>query len=339
MMRRGWSVLVGAILVAVLGWGLTALPVPYVALGPGPTIDTLGRSDNGTDIISVSGRRTSSSAGHLNLTTVSVSDQLDLGTAVRLWLGRDTAVVPRELIYPPGRTDQQVDEANKQAFSESQTSAETAALRELGYPVQVVVAGLTENSPSAGTLRAGDLVTAVNGTAVTSRTNLVAQVSAVRPGNSLTVTYQRAGAKGTAQIVAGKGNAGQAIIGVQVEQRQPHPFTVGIQLDKIGGPSAGLMFALGIVDKLTPEDLTGGIYVAGTGEIDDDGRVGPIGGIQQKLIAAKAVGAQVFLTPADNCGDAVPARPDGLRLVKVDSLDGALSALQQLRSGGNPPSC
>jgi PDZ domain-containing protein len=144
------------------------------------------------------------------------------------------------------------------------------------------------------------------------------------------------------RVVAGKApdDSERALLGVNVGQKQPHPFTISIGLEKIGGPSAGLMFALGIIDKLDPADLTGGTFVAGTGTIDEDGAVGPIGGIPQKLVAARRAGATVFLTPAANCAEAAARIPAGLRLVKVTSLDDALGALRQLREKtGSPAGC
>ncbi len=112
-------------------------------------------------------------------------------------------------------------------------------------------------------------------------------------------------------------------MGVQVAESFVFPFTVKIKIGNIGGPSAGLMFALGIIDKITPANLTGGKFIAGTGEIEANGTVDPIGGIQQKMVGARAAGATVFLTPAANCPDTAGAVPAGLRLVKVSNLAGA----------------
>jgi PDZ domain-containing protein len=341
MMRRGWTVLTGAVLLLALATGLTSMPVPYVALGPGPTVNTLGSSD-GKAIIQITGHDTSTSRGHLNLTTVSVGDGLDLGTAVRLWIDDSVAVVPREFVYPPNQTPKQTDAQNAADFKQSQTSAETAALRKLGYPVLVTVTALAPGSASGGKLEAGDVLTTVDGVPVTSRQKLLSLVRAKGPGETLTVGYRRGGKTGTVEVVAGRAtdDPGRAALGVSVKQDQPHPFTIAIALDKIGGPSAGLMFALGIIDKIEPADLTGGIFVAGTGTIDDEGTVGPIGGIPQKLVAARRAGATVFLTPAGNCDEAAAATPAGLRLVKVETLDQALTALQQLRTHrGTPAGC
>lgn len=341
MMRRGWTVLTGAVLLAVLALVLSMTSVPYVALGPGPTVDTLGKGEDGKPIIQISGISTSTSKGHLNLTTVSVTGDLDLATALRKWIDGDTAVVPREFVYPPGQSEQQTDKQNADQFKQSQNSAETAALRTLGYPVEVVVTAASPGSPSAGKLAVGDVIVSVDGHKVAGQKSLQGFIQAHVPGETIVVGVRHGGETGSVKVVATKSatDSSKAALGISIEEKQPHPFTVSFDLDKIGGPSAGLMFALGMVDKLEPEDLTGGIFVAGTGTIDDAGTVGPIGGIQQKLIAARHAGATVFLTPAENCAEARAAIPRGLKLVKVSSLDQALTALRTLRRGEAPASC
>jgi PDZ domain-containing protein len=153
------------------------------------------------------------------------------------------------------------------------------------------------------------------------------------------VSFKHNGESRTATITTKKSDDGNPRLGVSVEQKQPHPFQLKIDLDRIGGPSAGLMFTLGIIDTLKPEDLTGGIVIAGTGTIDDEGNVGPIGGIPQKLIAAKSAKAKVFLTPESNCEEAVANAQPGLPLIKVATLDDALKALETLRAGQTPPLC
>jgi Lon-like protease len=338
MRRRGVTVLLGAALLVLLVWQAAIVRVPYVELAPGPTVDTLGSSD-GKPVISVTGAQATKSAGQLRLVTVEVSPTLTLFDAIRGWLSPDYAVVPRELIYPPDKTQKEVDDQNARDFQRSQTSAETAALRELGYPVEVTVTEVTAGFPAAGVLAAGDVVTAIDGTPVTSLNKLYDLVRAKPVGAQREVTYQRQGQPKTVQLATGKGEDGKPRLGVTVEQRQPHPFNLTIQLDRIGGPSAGLMFALGIIDTIKPDDLTGGMLIVGTGSIDDDGNVGPIGGIPQKLIAAKDARAKVFLTPAANCAEAVANAQPGLPLVKVATVDDALSALKALSAGRTPALC
>ncbi|MGS2613544.1 YlbL family protein [Micromonospora sp. LZ34] len=337
MKRRGVTVLLGALLTTLLSIGVLGAPIPYVVLGPGPTVNTLGKED-GKDVIEVTGRETSTSAGQLRLTTVGVQPTVKLRSALAGWFSDDEAVVPRELVYPPGETQQQVEERNAEDFKVSQTSAETAALRELGFPVQVVVKMVAADGPSAGVLKAGDVVTSVDGQPVPVASRLTELIRAKPAGSTLRIGYTRGGAAATASVTS-REQDGRPRIGIEIEQQQPHPFTVKIDLEDIGGPSAGLMFALGIVDKLTPADLAGGKVIAGTGTIDDEGRVGPIGGIAQKLVGAKQAGATAFLVPADNCAEAVRNPQPGLPLVKVGSLDEALAALETLRAGGQPTRC
>ncbi|WP_441349077.1 S16 family serine protease [Streptomyces sp. NTH33] len=135
--------------------------------------------------------------------------------------------------------------------------------------------------------------------------------------------------------------AKRAIVGISAGTDHTFPFTIDIKLADVGGPSAGLMFALGIYDKLTPGSLTGGKFVAGTGTIDDNGKVGPIGGIEMKTVGARDKGAQFFLTPADNCASAAKDTPSGLTLVKVNTMGDALAALKDIRAGSTAdlPKC
>jgi Lon-like protease len=338
MKRRGVTVLVGALMTALLSVGVFAAPIPYVVLGPGPTYNTVGQEDS-KDVIQVSGRATSKSAGQLRLTTVGVQPDVRLLPAVAAWFANDEAVVPRELLFPPGKTQEEVERDNAEDFQASETSAETAALRELGYPVRVVVTSVDPSGPSDARLRAGDVITTVDGQPVQTAGNLVDLIQGKPAGSRLEIRYTRGGAPATTSVTSAASNGGKARIGVSIDQQQPHPFKITINLGDIGGPSAGLMFALGIVDKLRPEDLTAGKVIAGTGTIDDAGAVGEIGGIPQKLVGAKRAGAEVFLVPAGNCAEAVRnAQPD-LPLIRVATLEDALDALDALRSGGQPARC
>jgi PDZ domain-containing protein len=131
------------------------------------------------------------------------------------------------------------------------------------------------------------------------------------------------------------------VVGVEITEDYKFPFQVKFSVGDIGGPSAGMMFALGIVDKLTKLDLTAGRFIAGTGEITASGQVQPIGGIQQKMVGARNAGATIFLTPAANCADTKGAVPKGMRLVKVSTLNQAVTYLEALKSGqsSSVPSC
>jgi Lon-like protease len=339
MRRRGVTLLVGtAVLILLVLGSFVGIDVPYVELGPGPTWNTLG-SDHGKQLIAITGGKTTNSAGQLRMVTVGVQDNISLWQAIQGWLSPSDAVVPRRVIYPPDQTRQQVDQQNQEEFKESQSSAETAALRELGYPVQVTVQVVTGGQPAVGHLQVNDVINSVDGQPVTSAQKLTALIRAKPAGSTLAIGYTRAGTAGTTPITTVNGPDGTPRIGIQIQQKQPSPYQINFSLDDVGGPSAGLMFSLGIVDKLTPEDLTGGLTVAGTGTIDDEGNVGAIGGIAQKMRGAKRDGATVFLSPADNCAEAMANAVPGLKLVKVSTLDDALAALKTLRNHGTPTSC
>src|SRR6266568_3152670 len=228
------------------------------------------------------GSAASSSGGQLRMVTVGVEDQLTLWDALRGWLSGDDAVVPREVIYPPNESQQQVDKENAQEFKASQDAAIVSALRALGYPVHMVVKEVDNGLPAAGRLEKGDQITTVDGQAVTSAEKLGALIGAKAKGSTVRIGYLRHGTPGTTTVtvVEKDGNRG---IGAQTDEDQPSPYHVAITLDNVGGPSAGLMFTLGIIDKVKSEDLTGGRVVAGTGTIDEEGNVGAIGGIPQKM--------------------------------------------------------
>lgn len=343
MSRRGLTLLLSTLLALALVAAAAVATVPYVALGPGPVYDALG-SVGGTPVIQVSGRRTYPTTGHLDLTTVGVVPRLTLARALQGWFDGDLAVVPRDVVYDPDQTDAQVDRENSVAMQASQDSATTAALHELGIPIttEVVVGSVTAGAPAAGALRPGDVVTAVDGTAVADGRALRQQVSAREPGTPVTLALVRGGQPRTVTLTTAASTGAppvRAVIGVEPQDRAEYPFDVTIRLKDVGGPSAGMMFALGLVDKLDPTDLTAGRHVAGTGEISPDGTVGPIGGITQKLLGARRKGASVFLTPAANCEEALEAAPKGLTLVRVSTLREALEGLRTVRDGGTPRGC
>lgn len=202
------TVLLGALLTALLSIGALTVPIPYVVLGPGPTVNTLGSSD-GKEIIQVTGRPTSTSAGQLRLTTVGVQPTVRLRSALAGWFSKDEAVVPRELVYPPGESQQEVEKRNAEDFQNSQTSAETAALRKLGYPVQVLVKAVTAGGPSVGVLKPGDVLTSVDGQAVTSAARLTELIRARPAGSALKIGYTRDGQPGTATVTSGSRTAGR----------------------------------------------------------------------------------------------------------------------------------
>jgi Lon-like protease len=344
MSRRSLTLLIASIGTAVAIAVSVLVPVPYVILGPGPTLNTLGQDSSGKPLITISGRASYPVSGHLNMVTVSYQgcqgDRFNIFTALVAWLNPHQAVVPESEICPAGQTQQQTQQQDTQQMTGSQQAATAAALSQLRIPysAQVVVVRAEKGLPAYGVLRAGDVITAVDGKPVTSQAGLTAVIAAHPAGTTLTVAITRDGQSKQVQV-ATKESGGHPVMGVEVTGQFKFPFAVTISVGDIGGPSAGLMFALGIVDKLTKDNLTGGKFIAGTGEIEASGKVDAIGGIQQKMVGARNAGATVFLTPASNCADTKGAVPAGLRLVKVSTLGQAVSYLQALKAGGSAPSC
>ncbi|MCW2616052.1 MAG: hypothetical protein JWN08_3046 [Frankiales bacterium] len=342
MSRRTLTLLLASLLALALTGAAVGTPVPYVALGPGPTYNTLGDVE-GTPVIAITGTEVFPTDGHLDLTTVGVDPSLTLLEALRGWFDRDLAVVPRDVVYPPDKTDEQVNEENAASMVASQSSAVTAAARQLGFDTfRVTVREVAAGSPSDGRLEVGDVLLTVDSAPVADEAGLRAAITAAGVGAALEVGYQRGGTRGVATVTtrSSGGDEPRPVIGITpAEAPADLPFEVDITLEEVGGPSAGLMFALGILDKLGKASLTGGKYVAGTGEITSDGTVGPIGGITQKLIAARGKGADVFLVPQDNCAEASVRPPSGLLLLRVASLSDALTGLEAVRRGTAPELC
>lgn len=350
MTRRGLTLSVAVLLLAVLVAAGSVLPVPYVALEPGPVSDTLGAVPGSTaPLIKISGHQTFPTQGQLDLVTVQVvgdpHHQLSLWQALRGWVDGTIAVVPQQLLFPPGETPKDVEQQNAEDMTQSQDDAITAALTYLHIPVttRVVVSGLTKDAPAAKVLQSGDVLLAVDGTAVTGAAQLRTLITRHQPGDTLQLRIRRSDRTITVSvrtIASSEGGARHAIVGFVPQERHDFPFKVTINLADVGGPSAGMAFALGIVDKLTPGSLTGGRHIAGTGTIDPSGKVGEVGGVQQKVVGAARAGATVFLVPKGECADARSTAPKGIRLVSVQTLSGAVTALEHLASGrGAVPSC
>ncbi|MFD0024422.1 PDZ domain-containing protein [Streptomyces sp. NPDC058382] len=359
MPRRTATMLASTLVLIALLCAGVLIKVPYSEMSPGPTVNTLGKVD-GEPVLQITGHKTYKTSGNLNMTTVRVTGadyNMNLVEAVYGWLGHDSLVVPHETLYPDGKTAQESTQENAEEFSQSQESAKVAALTELGIPVssRVVVSTVIKDSPSQGKLHAGDVIKAVDGTAVKQPEDVAKLVTRHKPGQDVTFTVipaktaaaaEKAGKepKGTEKITLTTQKApkeNRAIVGIQAGTDHTFPFEIDIKLADVGGPSAGLMFSLGIVDKLTPGQLTGGKFVAGTGTIDDKGKVGPIGGINMKLVGARNAGARYFLTPDENCKAAASDTPDGLTLVRVKNIDDAKKSLDSIRSGDTAglPSC
>jgi PDZ domain-containing protein len=327
-----------ALVIAVL------VPVPYVILEPGPTLNTLGTDKSGQPLIAVMGHRTYQTTGNLNMVTVSYEGgpghDLNIFQALRAWLNSSDAVVPESELFPPGQTAQQTQAQDTAQMASSQQLATAAALTALHikYQTNVVVLSTVPGYPASQVLKPGDIIAAVDGKPVTSQDSLTPMITAHTAGTPLTLTVVRSGKTLQVQVVT-RLSGGTPVIGIEVQEHYVFPFSVRISVGDIGGPSAGLMFALGIIDKLTADNLTGGKFIAGTGEITAQGQVKPIGGIQQKMVGARAAGATIFLAPSGNCSDAAGAVPAGMRLVRVKTLTQAITDLADIKAGKPVPSC
>ncbi|MEQ6898921.1 S16 family serine protease [Microbacterium sp. KR10-403] len=346
--RRGAVVGVWALTVAlVVLLILTFLPTGFVIQRPGPVFDTLGTAPdaNGTQVplISVDGATTYPTSGTLDMLTVQAVGNrertpswLELATA---WFDPSKAVLPIDAVFPEGETAEQVEQQSAAMMTDSQKEATAAALLHLGYdvPSKLTVYSLTDDSAAQGVLQKDDVILSADGTKISGITTL-RDVIAKAEGAPVTLRIQRDGAEKTVSVTPKKSTTdGKTtwLIGVSLLTDYDFPIDVTIQLDNVGGPSAGMMFALGLIDTLTPGYLNGGKNVAGTGTINAAGDVGAIGGIRQKLYGAKDAGAAYFLAPKSNCDEVVGHVPSGLRVFSVSTLDDSLKVLKTLRDGGD----
>ena len=337
----------GSLMLALILLLISFMPVPYVRLSPGPMFNTVG-SYQGIELIKITGTKVYPTTGELNLTTVNERGgpygELTLPEALVGWISDKDVVVPTTDLFPPGTTEQDAIEENQADFSDSQSSAIAAALSYLKIPLttRVKVAQVGPNAPANGLLKPGDIITAVDGTPVNKPEQMPPLVRSKKPGTVVTFSLLVNKIPQDVAVPVGPNprNPAQGYVGVlgSTEYSGPFPITFGLQ--DVGGPSAGTMFALGIVDKLTPENLSDDKIVAGTGTIDPKGEVGKIGGIQQKMYAARDNGAQLFLAPRSNCDVVRSSAPEGLNIAAVNTLSEAVDVLRKWRSGsGDLPRC
>ena len=323
MRSRRWSTVTwGAIPVAALtvllsldhipGTDIT-LAVPYAAEGPGPMFNTLG-DVNGEDVIDIEGTETDPVAGNLNMTTVSVRTNMTLPQAIGRWITTDDSIVPVSQILPPNLDEDQLREYNKAEFAASEGNATVAAMRYLGKPTRVIVHDLMEDSPSA---------------------------HALEPGDELTVEISRGDETKEVRITLGENphEKGEPMMGILMTSEPAGDVTVNYNLNDVGGPSAGMIFSLAVIDKLSPGQLNHGKFVAGTGTIAESGEVGPIGGITHKLAGARDAGVELFLAPEGNC-DAVRTVDTGdMTVASVKNLDEAVAAMDDYAAGRSVHAC
>lgn len=345
MTRRTVAIAISVPLMVAL-WACAILrPVPYVTFQPGVTVDMLSTVD-GQERIQIKGHKAYYDTGELRMTTVSVTragSSVSIFAAMQAWLDEDDAVQPYDAVYEETETDASNQKESSLQMVTSQDAAEVAALRSLDYevPLRPRVIAVEKDMPATGKLRKGDWILAVDGTRITDAQQVVDLIGKTRPGRPLTVVVRR-GEKRMSFDLAPEKVDGKVRLGFSQAVQYDFPFDIDILIDpEIGGPSAGMMFSLAIVDTLTPGSLTHGQHIAGTGTIDAEGKVGPIGGIQQKIPAVRDVGAKLFLVPAENCAEALGAERGDVRLVKVNTLTDAIASVEKWSADPNAdlPSC
>ena len=312
-------------LVALLGVGFVAgwVRLPYYALGPGEAREV-------EPLIHVEGHSLYQSTGKLVMTTVAFEPATAL-VALIAWLDPHQYVVPRDALFAPGQTSAQERERSLSEMDTSKLDAAYVVLRQLaGYPKDhdpgTLVERVLPGCPAEGALFAGDLILAIDGTTVRSRGQALSLLDADRAEGSVTFRV-RAGGE-TEDVTVDRrpcANSSRPLVGITLIPN--FPIGVTIESDDVGGPSAGLMWALGLYDLLTPGDLTTGRVVAGTGTIGLRGRVGAIGGISDKVVAAERAGADVFLCPEGNANEARTASDGSMDIVSVASFRDAIDAL------------
>ncbi|MDT0203876.1 PDZ domain-containing protein [Nocardioides sp. AE5] len=332
MTRRTLAIVISAPLMVVLWLTAAIAPAPYVQFSPGMTVDVLSEVQ-GQERIQVSGHETYYDGGELRMTTVGVTrpeDSISLLTAISAWLSDERAVVPYDTYYQDGITDEENDAETAVQMVSSQDAAIAAALIEMGYELETttVVLFVTEGMPADGKIGVRDHIVSVNGKPVAEDGSVIVDEVQGSDGKPVVFEVLREGKEVTVEVTP-KDVDGTPMIGIQTGPSFKFPFQVSINIDpRIGGPSAGLMFALGIYDTLTKGSLTGGKQLAGTGTISPDGKVGPIGGIQQKIPAARDAGAELFLVPPDNCKEALGGANGDMVLVRADTLSSAVDAIE-----------
>ncbi|MBG6239402.1 PDZ domain-containing protein [Mycetocola sp. CAN_C7] len=339
---RGWLALAVSFVILL---GLALWPTSYVIQQPGPVFNTLGTvtiEEEEVPMVTVEGAETFETDGALDMLTVQAvgnREQRPNWFEVALaWFSPSKAVVPVEALFPEGVSTEQREAENAALMVDSQQDAIAAALTELDYdfPAQLAVGQVADGAPAEGKLEIDDEIIAVNDSAVTDLASLRDAIADNGSTDAAVFDIVRDGKPQTVSItpVSATSADGEdsSIIGIATKVLYDFPVDVTIQLDNVGGPSAGMMFALGIIDKMTEGKLNGGTNVAGTGTIDGEGVVGPIGGIRQKLYGAVDAGAAYFLAPEANCNEVVGHVPDGLQVLSVATLDDALAALDAIES-------
>jgi Lon-like protease len=336
--RVGWILIIAAIVGAVV---VAQLPSSYVIEEPGPVYNTIGKTTVDSKLVpvlSISGAKTYPTAGALDMLTVNIdgdpTNRPNWSQIVAAYLNPSDAITPIDEVYAPQETVEQSNKEGTAEMADSQQQATAAALFEqhIAFTSTVTVDSTQKGSPAAAELRAGDVLHTVNGKTFVDADQLHQLILDNGSTKAITVAFTREGVAHTAKITPEATKAGP-FLGVFLLEKYAFPFPVKVQLQDVGGPSAGMMFALGIIDKLTPGKLNGGKHVAGTGTISAYGVVGAIGGIRQKLYGARDAGATYFLAPASNCNEVRGHIPSGLTVFATSSLSQSVVDLKAIASG------
>jgi Lon-like protease len=332
--RQRVTAAVGVLALIGLVFAINFYRLPVIALSPGPMEDVLAR-------LKVEGSRVYDSEGKLYLTSVGIDDDVRFYEALLDMANRDVQLLPRAELYPEEQDSTEIDKENAALMDRSKETASVVALREVGYEIEpsgVEVTQVVAGTPADGKLRAGDRILDADGRAVASTEEVRAAITRHEIGERVAFRIDRDDTEKNVSVQVREAD-GQPRVGILLRDLFPDlPVKVSIETqNNIGGPSAGLMFTLSIIDKLTPEDLTGGKRIAGTGEIALDGGVLPVGGVAEKLIAVRRLGVTTFLIPAENCDSVRGQVPDGLRLIKVSTINDALRFLRDPKA--TAPGC
>ena len=346
--RRLRRVLAAGTFILVVAVAIAAFTVPInvVIEAPGPTWNVL---DNGSssdqDVLKVKGTETYPTEGALRMTTVSVSGcpgyPVTTADLIAAWFSSDRRIVDRNEVCPQDQTAEQVEETGKAQMTASQDSAVIAALVETGKAgaMHLTVTEVAEQQTSTE-VQAGDVLETITpeggqATTITSFSQLKELMTTIAEGTRVTLGVRRGDqqvAAALTTIAPQEGTTG-SLLGLSLKISVDSKVDATFGLSDVGGPSAGMMFALGVVDEITPGALTGGKDISGTGTIDINGQVGPIGGIQQKMAGARKAGSTYFLAPASNCDEVRGHEPKGMQVFAVGTLHEAVTATEAIASG------
>ena len=334
--RRKWTAGILVVVVTILALVAFLWKLPYYTLAPGSARDT-------EQFIVIEGATTyPDQTGTIDYLTVSVK-QATPADLLLAWIDPAIDVVDAELVLG-SQTPSENRELNLQLMASSKDSASYQALQRMGYEIPIsgtgaVIASVAEDVPAASVIQRGDTVVSVGPEPVAVNQDLIRLVSGLPPGAVVELGVQpfEGGETRTVavELVARPEDPSRSMIGVSTFTRDltfDFPVDVSIDSGRVGGPSAGLAFTLGILDALTPESVTGGAQVATTGTMELNGTVGPVGGVHQKVVAASREGVDLMMVPSAEIDEARRYAGD-LRVEPVDDLDEALEVLASLGGG------